>query len=283
MIKNKKGIIQVIHGMSEYKERYNHFFEYFEERGWIVVLEEHIYHGERVSLDKIGMFKDDFYKIIENQINFTKFLKNKYPNLPIFIFGHSMGSFIAQEHMKVMNNLVSGYILCGSCYKQKFLWKIGKHISIILNKFYKNKRAKIIKKLIFFNFNGKIKSKDYFNENSWLSRDTIEVKKYTENKYCGFAYSSSFYKDFFIFLNKLYEKKDFENIRKNLPILIISGNMDPVGINGKGVKRLENFYDSLGFKNKKYKIYNDARHELCNEINRSEVFKNIENWLDENT
>lgn len=283
MEKNIKGVIQIIHGMSEHKKRYSHFFNFFEKRGWKVIAEDHIHHGEKIfSLEKAGIFEDDFYKIIEDQISLTKNIKNKYPDIPIFIFGHSMGSFAAQEHMKKSSDIVTGCIFCGSCYEQKFLWKAGKYISFILDKIYKNKRAELIKKMIFFNSNGKIKKDEYFNENSWLSRDAEEVRKYTEDKLCGFTYSSGFYRDFFIFLNNLYKKEYFQNVRKNIPILIISGEMDFVGLYGKGVRNLEKFYRNMNFKNVECRLYKGARHELHNEINREEVFLDIEKWLEKN-
>ncbi|MCI6153455.1 alpha/beta fold hydrolase [Fusobacterium perfoetens] len=280
---NKKGVIQIIHGMSEHRGRYSHFFKYFEEQQWIIEMEEHIHHRDKKESDeKIGIFQNDFNKMIENQINFTKKLREKYPDKKIYIFGHSMGSFIAQEHMKKFNKEVAGYIICGSCYEQKILWNLGKIFSNLLDKIYKNKRASIIRKLIFLNSNKKIKSNNYYNENSWLSRDIEEVKKYSSDKNCGFTYSSSFYKEFFIFLNKLYNRNEFELINKDLPILIISGDMDPVGLHGKGVRALEKFYKKLNFKNLTLKLYKEARHELHNEINREEVFEDIKKWLEKN-
>ncbi|WP_300329448.1 alpha/beta fold hydrolase [Fusobacterium sp.] len=281
MEKNIKGIIQIIHGMCEYKKRYIHFIKYFEKSGWKVEILDHIHHGENVrNKEEIGIFKNDFNDMIENQINFTKELKKKYKNLPFIIFGHSMGSFIAQEHMKRCGSLVDGYIFCGSCYKQKFLWSLGEKLSYLLDRIYKNKRANIIRKMIFLNSNGKIKKEYYLNENSWLSRDIDEVKKYSQDKNCGFTYSSSFYKEFFIFLNRLYDKDKFDNILKGKPIFIISGSMDPVGLYGKGVKDLKKFYEKMDFKNIAFKLYKDARHELHNEINRDEVFRDIENWIE---
>lgn len=280
---NKKGVIQIIHGMSEHKGRYSHFFKYFEEREWIVEMEEHIHHGNKKESDeKIGIFQNDFNKMIEDQINFTEKLREKYPDKKIYIFGHSMGSFIAQEHMKKFNKEVAGYIICGSCYRQKMLWNLGKNFSNLLDKIYKNKRASIIRKMIFLNSNKKIKSNNYYNENSWLSRDIEEVKKYSEDKNCGFTYSSSFYKEFFIFLNKLYNKNEFQILNKDLPILIISGSMDSVGLYGRGVRQLERFYKKLNFKNISCKLYKDARHELHNEINREEVFDDIKSWFEKN-
>lgn len=283
MENSRKGVIQIIHGMSEHKGRYSHFFKYFEERGWIVAMEEHIHHGEKSdSKEKAGIFENDFEKMIEDQKNFTAELKKKYPDLPLFVFGHSMGSFIAQEHLKACSNIVTGYILCGSCYEQKLLWKLGEYASMFLDKIYRNKRAGIIRKLIFLNSNRKIKSEYYINENSWLSRDIDEVKKYSSDDYCGFTYSSSFYKDFFIFLNRLYKKSDFEKIKKDIPILIISGDMDPVGLNSRGVIQLEKFYNFLNFKDITCRLYKNARHELHNEINREEVFEDLEKWLFKN-
>lgn len=87
-----------------------------------------------------------------------------------------MGSFIAQEHMKSCWSKIDGYILCGSCYKQPFLWKAGEIASYLLDKLYRNRRAYIIKKLVFLNSNSKTRSEYYYNENSWLSRDIEEVK-----------------------------------------------------------------------------------------------------------
>lgn len=279
-MKHIKGIIQIIHGMSEHKDRYKHLFKYFSERGYLVVLKEHLHHGHNnIDQKKIGIFENDFNQLIEDQVNYTKELKESYPNTPIYIFGHSMGSFIAQEHMKQCYNIVNGYILCGSCYKTPFLWKLAEYLSFFMNKIYKNKRAYFIKKLVFLNSNSKVKSKYYYNENSWLSRDIEEVKNYSNDELCDFTYSSSFYSDFFYFLNRLYISVSFKNIDRKLPIYIISGDMDPVGRYGKGVIQLNNFYKKLNFTNVQCKLYSNARHELHNEINRDEVFFNIDKWL----
>ncbi len=275
-----KGIIQIIHGMSEHKDRYKHLFKYFSERGYLVVLKEHLHHGHNnIDQKKIGIFENDFNQLIIDQVNYTKELKKLYLETPIYILGHSMGSFIAQEHLKLCYNIVDGYIICGSCYKTPFLWKLAEYLSFFMNKIYKNKRAYFIKKLVFLNSNSKVKSEYFYNENSWLSRDIEEVKTYCNDDLCDFTYSGSFYSDFFYFLNRLYLPTSFEKINRDLPIYIISGDMDPVGRYGKGVIQLNNFYKKLNFTNVQYKLYPNARHELHNEINRDEVFFNIEKWL----
>ena len=279
-MKHVKGIIQIIHGMSEHKNRYKHLFKYFSDRGYLVALKEHLHHGyNNIDQEKIGIFENDFNQLIEDQVNYTKELKESYPNTPIYIFGHSMGSFIAQEHMKHCFDIVDGDIFCGSCYKTPFLWKLAEYLSFFMNKIYKNRRAHLVKKLVFLNSNDKAKSEYYYNENSWLSRDIEEVKTYCNDDLCDFTYSSSFYSDFFYFLNRLYLPTSFKDINRDLPIYIISGDMDPVGRYGKGVTQLKEFYERLNFKNVQYKLYPNARHELHNEINRDEVFFNIEKRL----
>lgn len=282
MKKEVKGVIQIIHGMSEHKKRYEHFFKFFTERGYLVFLHEHLHHGtNNLSQEKLGIFENDFPKLIEEQIEYTKKLKEEYPELPLYIFGHSMGSFIAQEHMKSCSTMVEGYILCGSCYESKILWKAGEVLSCLMDKIYRNRRAHFIKKLVFLNSNSKVKSEYYLNENSWLSRDMEEVKKYCADELCDFTYSSSFYSSFFVFLNKLYKKESFSSVPKGYPIFIISGDMDPVGRYGKGVLELEKFYKEMGFENINCRLYKNARHELHNEINRNEVFKDIEQWIND--
>lgn len=281
MEKEIKGVIQIIHGMSEHKNRYKHFFKYFTERGYLVFLYEHLHHGSNnSSQEKIGIFENDFPDLIRDQIEYTKELKSRYNNLPLYVFGHSMGSFIGQEHMKSCFSIVDGYILCGSSFENKFLWKIAEILSKFMDKIYKNRRANFIRKLVFLNSNKKVKAEYYINENSWLSRDVNEVKNYSDDKMCGFTYSSSFYSGFFTFLNKLYKREDFISIPKDYPILIISGDMDPIGQYGKGVVKLEKFYLNMKFKNVSCFLYPDARHELHNEINRDEVFEDVEQWIE---
>lgn len=199
-MENIKGVIQIIHGMCEYKKRYIHFFNYFEKMGFKVEMLEHIHHGSRAkNPEKAGIFQNDFNKMIEDQISFTKELKEKYKHIPIIIFGHSMGSFIAQEHLKRCNHIADMYILCGSCYEQKFLWKLGEWASFLLDKIYKNERAVIIRKMIFLNSNKKIKSKYYYNENSWLSRDINEVKNILRINIVGLLIVVIFIKSFLFF------------------------------------------------------------------------------------
>ncbi|MDP0488085.1 MAG: alpha/beta hydrolase [Fusobacterium sp. JB020] len=273
---NIKGIIQIIHGMSECKERYKDFINFYKQKGYIVFIEEHKYHGKKFA-NNLGAFNYDFNILIKDQIDFSYKLKKKYPDIPIYILGHSMGSFIAQEHMKTCSSIIKGYILAGSSYKPFFLWKFAKYFSLILDKFYKNKKADLIHKIIFLGYDSKFKKDNL--KNSWLTRNIDSIKNYNKSNLTGFPYSSSFYKEFFFFLDQLYIKESCENISKNKPILIISGSLDPVGYFEKNVVSLYNYYLKQNFKNLTLKFFPNCRHELHNEINNIEIFNWILNWI----
>jgi len=275
-MKNINGIIQIIHGMSESKERYSDLVDFFEKNNYLVFIKEHKYHGKKF-INNLGMFENDFETLVKDQILFSKQLIKKYPNIPIYIYAHSMGSFIGQEHMKTSSNIISGYIFAGSSYKPFFLWKFARYFSFFFNKLYKNKKAPFIHKIIFLGYNNKFKKDNL--KNSWLTRNLNSVKEYNSNPLTGFIYSSSFYKNFFFFLDNLYNINSFENVRKNISILIISGSLDPVGNFKKNIISLKNFYFNLKFNNLKLKFFEDCRHELHNETNNTEIFNYILNWI----
>lgn len=279
-MKKIKGVIQIIHGMSEYKGRYSNFINFFENNGYLVYIKNHPHHGKEALLkNNLGIFNNDFNLIIKNQILMSQSLKRKYPNLPLYIFGHSMGSFIAQEHMKFSDNIINGYIISGSSFKNIFSWKFAQYFSIILDKIYQNKTSHFFHKFIFLKYNCLYKNKKNI-ANTWLTRDKHSIISYNKNILTGFSYSSTFYKEFFYFLNNLYEKKTFLNVSKDKPILIIGGACDPVGNFSKSIIKLEQFYEKLNFNSVNLKIFEKCRHELHNEINKTEIFYFIKNWLE---
>lgn len=275
-MENSNGIIQIIHGMSESKERYQDFINFFEKNNYLVFIKEHKYHGKKF-INNLGIFQNNFNDLINDQILFSQQLRKKYPNIPIYIFAHSMGSFIGEEHMKTSSNIINGYIFAGSSYKPFFLWKFARYFSFLLDKIYKNKKAPLIHKIMFLGYNHKFKKDNL--KNSWLTRNLNSIRNYNNNPLTGFVYSSNFYKDFFYFLDNLYEINSFKNISKNIPILFISGAYDPVGNFKKNVILLKNFYLNLNFSNLKLKFFENCRHELHNETNNIEIFNFILNWI----
>lgn len=265
-----KGIIQIIHGMSEYSMRYLDFSEYLNSKGYGVVLSDHLNHGENAYKNNtLGYFEDSFEVLVKNQMEITEDLREKYPNIPLYILGHSMGSFIGQEHMKHMSYIVDKYIFMGSCGERKLIVILGKYLFKLVSIFIKKPKL-IFNKILF----GKFKE-DY----SWLMTDKIALKEYLDNPLCGFPYVPTFYYNFLDFLSNLYKKESFSQVRKNIPLLIISGEKDPIGLYGKGVKNLCNFYENLNFTRVVLKLYSDEGHEILNGLKKKEVYDKICNFL----
>jgi alpha-beta hydrolase superfamily lysophospholipase len=278
-IKNQpKAVIQIIHGMGEHSQRYDHVAKYFNKIGYLVYADDHRGHGYSVdSKEKLGMIKENFTTLVEDEKYLTDFISKTHIDVPIYILGHSMGSFIAQGHM-ADNFLAKGYILSGSCGKRSVETYLGWLLSWLLKIIFNNKRSPFVKKLIFLGYNRKIKNK--ISSFDWLTRRKETVKEYTEDPLCDFTYCSGFYASFLKFLNDLYKRKTFKSTIRSIPIFLISGEEDPVGLYGKGVKKLFEFYMEESFENVRMKLYRGARHEILSEVNCIEVLEDIKKWIE---
>ncbi len=272
------GIVQIIHGMGEHGGRYDELARRLNREGYLVVATDHRGHGLSVEdIEDLGVIPQPFETLIEDEVELTRQLKNGYPKLPLFILGHSMGSFMAQGHMKSSSREVEGYILSGSCRTPYLKTVMGSKLGRIIEVIRNNKKSKVMNKLLFAGYNRAIKGR--ITAFDWLSRDRRVVARYVEDPYCGFIYTSGFYASFLAYLSKLFHKHDFDSMRRDTPILIMSGDMDPVGLYGRGVRRLAQFYEGMGFHNVKLKLYPGGRHEMTNEINRVEVHEEILQFL----
>jgi alpha-beta hydrolase superfamily lysophospholipase len=276
-----KGIVQIAHGMAEASYRYKRFAKELVSQGYIVYANDHRGHGNTAaSIDELGYLgPDGFTRMVEDMKEFTDFIQDKEnKELPLFLFGHSMGSFLAQYYISLYGNNIQGVILSGTSGDQGPILNIGIHMAKkeVAKKGPKT-RSPRLNDLSFGSYNKKFKpSRTDFD---WLSRDEKEVDKYIEDPYCGGIFTTSFYYDFFRGLKETSKKSNVEKVPKNLPIYIFSGDKDPVGNMGKGVLKLVKAYQNIGIKDLEYKLYKDGRHEMLNELNRDEVMEDAVNWL----
>lgn len=266
--------------MSEYSNRYMEFAAFLNSNRYIVALSDHRGHGEEALKNgTLGAFSSSFDILVFDQVNISKTLRENFPHLPICILGHSMGSFIAQKHMKVYSKEKFSYIFMGSCYERKFMTFIGKTLFKSISLLTDNPK-KIFNDIIFLGANSKITDKNR-NSSSWLSRDSKVVQEFLKDPHCGFSYTPKFYYNFLDFLSKLYKRDSFNFINRETPILVISGESDPIGLYGIGVKSLYHFYLDLGFKKVSLKLYKNCRHEILNELNKDQVYRDILHWIKE--
>lgn len=281
--KNPIGIVQISHGMSETAIRYEYFAKNLTENGYIVYINDHRGHGLTAkTIDNVGYLADSdgFTYLVEDINTLTNIIKEENEDLPIFLFGHSMGSFASQRYIMEYGNNIDGLILSGSNGKHGFILNIAeKIINYEIKKKGRLHRSKALDSLIFGGNNKKFKSPR--TEFDWLSRDEKEVDKYIEDPFCGVLFTCGFFYDFIKGLQEIEDKENLKKVPLDLPIYIMSGDKDPIGKNGKGVLRLKNRYIKLGVKDVLCKLYEGGRHEMLNETNKDEVIRDILNWINE--
>ena len=273
-VKDPVGIVQIIHGMQEHAGRpgYDAFAKFLNKNGYIVFADDHRAHGKTPSsIDLLGKYDGGnlFYDILQDEMFFSKMLKTQYEGLPLYVFGHSFGSFILQNYIQSCT-LYTKAIICGSAnMKGQAAVKIGRPIAKWVMKYKgEDKIAVLIEKIMKNTYQGLVKT------GSWLNTDEKEVELYYQDPYCGTPFSARFYYDFFTGLKHSYNKQSLQKINHKKPILLISGKDDPVGGMGKLVVKLFRLYHEEDL-NVSMKLYENARHEILNEPIKNIVYEDI--------
>ncbi|NLA25148.1 MAG: alpha/beta hydrolase, partial [Bacteroidales bacterium] len=241
---------------------------------------DHRGHGQTAGdPEKTGYFadKNGWWKVVEDLHQIIKIAKNENPDQKVFLLGHSMGSFLSRTYVCKRGPEIQGLILSGTGKNPNIVLSFGRIFAKIVAKLKgANHRSIALDKLSFEAFN-----KNYNSPFQWLSRDKAKVDEYIADPYCGKVFTPSFFLDLFEGLKYIANIKNLKNIPKDLPIFIVSGDDDPVGNYGKGVKKVFGLYEKAGLKNLEMKLYEGARHEILNETNREEVYADILNWLNQ--
>lgn len=277
-----KAVVQISHGMLEYIERYDDFAQYLNAHNILVVGNDHLGHGHTAESGDMGYFGDGKSKtVVEDLHSVTKYVKKLFgENIPYFLLGHSMGSFMTERYIMTYGNEVSGAILCGTGYTSRF--KLGfVHIILSVIKIFKGERyrSSSLKKAIFGGYNKKINNPK--SENDWLTRDEKTISDYNNDKYSSFLFTINGYETLFDVINFFENKDNINKIPKNLPVYLASGKEDPVGNYGKGVTKVYNLYKKAGIEDVHMKLYEDDRHEIINELDKDNVHKDILNWIEQ--
>lgn len=277
-----KAIVQLSHGMAEHIMRYETFAKFLTENGYLVYGNDHRGHGKTAGiLDNVGYFADEngFYKVAGDMVQLTDIIRKEHPDLPVFLFGHSMGSALSRYYIVENGDKIDGLVLSGTMGDPGLLGKIGSLIAKA-ESFLKGRkyRSNLLNKMSFGSYNNAFKPNR--TDFDWLSKDNDAVDAYVKDPYCGSVFTSGFFADFLGGLGEIFKPEHIGRIPKSLPILIFSGEMDPVG----GKKSLEKVYQSYqkaGLADVKLKLYPQGRHEMLNETNKEEVFTDVIAWLDD--
>lgn len=267
-VEKPKAIIQIFHGMVEHISRYHDFAKYLNDHSYIVVGMDMRGHGQTgLKQGRLGHFADQkgWEKILEDQKFLYDRLKKQY-DLPIYLFGHSMGSFLARQYINTFPKDFQKVVICGTGSASDISYMGARFILRFLDK---NANSKFIHNLAFGGYNKQVKNPktDY----DWLSTDHSQVKKYIDDPLCGGQVSNQFYVDF---MSGMKEISKLEKSTKYTDsIFFISGRQDPVGNKGNYVIEVFDKYNKS--RQKSFHIYQDMRHEILNEVNNDEVYQDI--------
>lgn len=275
-------VVQLIHGMSEYIGRYDEFAGYLASHGMVVVGDDHLGHGEtaKESGMPLGYFceQDPATVVVRDVHRLKKITQEQYLGVPYIIIGHSMGSFILRNYLMRYGKGIDGAVILGTGNQSKALVAQAHFLTRLLTVFQgKKHKSALINTLAFGSYEKRIQDKRTTMD--WISTDTDVVDKYMEDPLCGFTFTLNGFFTLFELIRRTQVIKDLETIPKKLPILIASGDEDPVGDYGEGPKRLYDTYLNLDLTRVQLKLYNGCRHELLNEGIKEEVYKDLLNWI----
>ena len=279
-----KAVLQITHGMVEHIERYREFCVWMAERGIVVIGHDHLGHGKTVSnREEFGYFgsKEGMTHVVKDIRRVTVYSKKKYPDQKLILLGHSMGSFLARKYLSVYKDGPDGFILMGTGAPPEALVSAGSLLAGSMRKLKGEMyRSPLLYKLSLGNYNAKFKPVK--TPYDWLTRDESLSKDFGEDESCQFIFTTAAYQDFFRLILNVAKEEMAGHARTDAPILIISGDNDPVGDNGKGVLKVYKRLHKAGVDHLEMVLYEGARHEILHEINRQEVFEDLYEWIAEN-
>lgn len=276
-----KAFLQILHGMAEYSDRYEKFARYLNKLGIAVFAQDHRGHGATASEDELGWFaeEDGWNRVADDAFELANYITSQYSAKVTFLMGHSMGSFLARTVMVKHSDFYCGVIIMGTGCGKGIIGKIGKFICKQEIKKNGSKSPAIkMNKMSFGAYNKAFEPN--VTDFDWLSRDQKEVEKYIKDDKCGFLCTNGFFYDMLTGIEFANSRENAESLPKDLPLLIISGEMDPVGDMGKGVKKVYQLYSGAGIADVTLKLIPDARHELLNETNKKEIYEILGQWLE---
>ena len=275
-----KAVVQIVHGIAEFVERYDDFANFLTDHDIAVVGEDHMGHGQSINGDGIqGYFHGGWFTAIEDTMQLMRDTMEAYPGVPYILFGHSMGSFMARTILcKYPASGIHAAIICGTGWQPSFaLPALIKVVEGICKKTGETNPNEKLQGMVFGSYNKKVEHpRTPFD---WLTRDAKIVDDYIAHPLCGFTASCGLLREMLKGIHYIQQKNNLAAMNKDLPVFFIAGGDDPVGPYGKGVQKCADTFVSVGMTDVKTKIYPLCRHEILNEINKEEVYEDVLRWI----
>ncbi|WP_373213500.1 alpha/beta fold hydrolase [Ruminococcus sp. 5_1_39BFAA] len=276
-----RAVVQIAHGIAEHIDRYRDFMAYLANNGFVVVGNDHLGHGKTITSEKDkGVFfpEDGWNHVVKDLVCLHDIMAAQYPGIKYVMFGHSMGSFLVRTYIVDYPDKYDMAIISGTGHQGKLIVDVGNRMAkkTIKKNGYDSDGTKL-NDLSMGSYLKKIESPR--TPCDWLSRDTAQVDKYMDDELCGFTARAGLYGDMLKGVKYVTNMSNISRVDPNKPIYFMSGSADPVGDYGKGVKKAYECFQKAGVQDVSMKLYDGGRHEMLNEINRDEVYKDILTWL----
>lgn len=275
------GVLQIFHGMVEFIERYEDTAEYLTKRGFVVVGNDHLGHGGSI------VSKEDYGFFCENNGNETVLgdlrklhekTRKKWPKVPYFILGHSMGSFLLRQYLFRYGDELDGAVVMGTGTQPAAALQMGKKLCTLFAKLRGwHYRSRLVDSLAFGGYNKHFRPAR--TDKDWLTKDGRIVDAYLADERCTFRFTVNGYYNLFTSIEEAGKQENLERMPKDLPVLFMSGAEDPVGGFGKGVEQVRRQFEAAGMQDVTWILYENDRHEILNETDRETVLRDLYAWL----
>ena len=276
-----KAVLQICHGMVEYIDRYHEFASYLAERGIYVTGHDHLGHGQSVnSEDEYGYFPQPAGNkcVVLDIHNLRKITMEKYPDVPYFMLGHSMGSFLLRQYLTMFSKGLAGAVIMGTGHQPRMILSAGQMVCKLTALFKGWKyRSQLVNNLSFGSYNKKFEPAE--TSKDWITSYKPIRDKYVSDPLTSFTFTVGGYYQMFEGMKVLDTKGSVDKIRKDLPVFFVAGADDPVGEFGKTVQLVFEKYKNAGIQDVSIKLYEGDRHEILNETDREQVYEDLYHWF----
>ncbi len=277
--------VQLVHGVAEHIGRYDAFARYLAEHGCAVAGDDHLGHGQSVSDPaELGWFaeKDGWARLVEDEKRLHDILLERFPGVPLILFGHSMGSFIARTYLGSYPGQYDACVLSGTGRQSAAVCKAGRLLAKREIAAHGSQyRSPTLQKLAFGSYLKRIESP--IGANDWICRDEAVIRAYDADPLCGFTATAGLMRDMMEGLETIGRRDHMARMDKAMPVLFIAGGEDPVGAYGKGVEKVAAGFRRAGMKDVTVKLYPGSRHEVLNELDKETVWRDALDWIEEKT
>lgn len=276
-----RAVLQIVHGVAEYIERYDEFARYLNIHGILVVGEDHMGHGRSIGEgDTPGYFTGGWKTAVADTYELFRQTKQEFPGVPYYLLGHSMGSFMARSFLFLYpNSGIRGAIIMGTGWQPAPILLGGSAVTSFMVKREGDRVANAsVQNLMFGAYNKPFP--DAKTSYDWLNTDPEAVERYIADPLCGFEVTNGLARDMIAGLRMIQNRRNLDKMIKTLPVLFVSGDHDPVGDLGKGVMAAQRAFERAGMLRMKLKLYDGMRHEILNEPGHAQVYADILQWIE---